>query len=261
MLRTVLTLTSMRDVMASERQIAANRRNAQSSTGPKTKDGKAASRRNALTHGLTANKLMLEGEDPDVFKALRDELFNEFKPGSAYEEQLTEHMVAVLWRLRRVPVFEAALLSWMAYRQEERHDSEYRWNENPPVDYLDYGRHLGFGPFNEQLEVRPRNGRLAPDTRARLKLGRLLEAEINKNLTAKLGRYEAQLFRQLKQTRQELEEVKAARIGAKPAEAAALLAPPTTQPSECEQTTNAGPHDAHASAGQIAETTRETADL
>jgi hypothetical protein len=40
--------------MASERQIAANRRNAQSSTGPRTKAGKKRASENALRHGLTS---------------------------------------------------------------------------------------------------------------------------------------------------------------------------------------------------------------
>ena len=40
--------------MASEKQIEANRANAQHSTGPKTPAGKAISRLNALKHGLTA---------------------------------------------------------------------------------------------------------------------------------------------------------------------------------------------------------------
>ena len=57
--------------MASERQIAANRLNAQASPGPRTAEGKAASSRNALTHGLTARTLLLEGEDPQEDRRLR----------------------------------------------------------------------------------------------------------------------------------------------------------------------------------------------
>ena len=38
--------------MATEKQIEANRRNAALSTGPKTDEGKAQSRANAMTHSL-----------------------------------------------------------------------------------------------------------------------------------------------------------------------------------------------------------------
>jgi hypothetical protein len=38
--------------MASQRKVAANRRNAQRSTGPRTANGKARARLNALRHGL-----------------------------------------------------------------------------------------------------------------------------------------------------------------------------------------------------------------
>ncbi len=44
--------------MATEKQIAANQRNAALSTGPKTDEGKALSRANAVTHGLTSDTLV-----------------------------------------------------------------------------------------------------------------------------------------------------------------------------------------------------------
>jgi hypothetical protein len=52
--------------LTSARQIAANRRNARLSTGPRTPRGKAAASRNALRHGLSANLLA----DPDLVERM-----------------------------------------------------------------------------------------------------------------------------------------------------------------------------------------------
>ena len=50
--------------MTTEAKIEANRANAQHSTGPRTEEGKAASSRNALKHGLTSFTVLLPTEDP-----------------------------------------------------------------------------------------------------------------------------------------------------------------------------------------------------
>ena len=55
--------TNTRGAMTSEAKIAANRRNAERSTGPRTASAKARVRRNALRHGLAA----LVVEDPAVY--------------------------------------------------------------------------------------------------------------------------------------------------------------------------------------------------
>ena len=57
--------------MASAAKIASNRRNAEKSCGPKTAEGKAVSRFNALQHGLTAKVAVLADEDPAEFESLR----------------------------------------------------------------------------------------------------------------------------------------------------------------------------------------------
>ncbi|HEV3163953.1 MAG TPA: hypothetical protein VGZ22_07955 [Isosphaeraceae bacterium] len=54
--------------MTSERRQRANRENAQKSTGPKTSEGKNASKRNGLKHGLSGMTPMLPPEDEELFK-------------------------------------------------------------------------------------------------------------------------------------------------------------------------------------------------
>ena len=57
--------------MASERQIAANRRTAKKSSGPRSADGKARSRRNALCHGLSIASRAIPAFQQDVMLLAR----------------------------------------------------------------------------------------------------------------------------------------------------------------------------------------------
>ena len=96
--------------MATQRQIEANRRNARSSTGPKTEAGKAASSANALSHGLTAaDNVVLPEEDPDDFERLREGVIAELAPTGALQEVLAHRVAVLLWRLDRVARLEAEL--------------------------------------------------------------------------------------------------------------------------------------------------------
>lgn len=96
--------------MTCRRQLEANRANAKRSIGPKTRAGKARSRRNSRKHGLTASTLVIGDEDPAQFEQLRSELIEQHDPQSALEFELVERLSGLLWRLRRVPVFEAAIM-------------------------------------------------------------------------------------------------------------------------------------------------------
>ena len=92
----------------------ANRANARRSTGPKTEAGKALSRTNAYKHGLTAQTIVIGDEDPKAFERLRAELGNEYNPRPGIESELVERLAMHMWRLRRVPVFEAGLINCAA---------------------------------------------------------------------------------------------------------------------------------------------------
>jgi len=60
--------------MTNQKQLEANRRNANKSTGPKTPQGKAVVRLNARTHGLLSRDTLLPWEDPDDLDRLREDL-------------------------------------------------------------------------------------------------------------------------------------------------------------------------------------------
>jgi hypothetical protein len=83
--------------MATEKQIAANRRNAQRSTGPKTPEGKAASRLNALKHGLVAEDAVVPVEDERAFNELRNSILDHLQPVGPLETTLV-HQIAVAQR-------------------------------------------------------------------------------------------------------------------------------------------------------------------
>ena len=60
--------------------------------------------------------LIIVGENADDFDQLRAELMDEHDPQSALECELVERLAGILWRLRRVPFFEAAILDARHYR-------------------------------------------------------------------------------------------------------------------------------------------------
>src|SRR5687768_17091307 len=61
----------------SARRLAANRRNAQRSTGPRTDAGKRRASRNALKHGLCSTSACLPGECPAAYATFVRELEEE----------------------------------------------------------------------------------------------------------------------------------------------------------------------------------------
>ncbi len=97
--------------MLSERQLDANRRNAQHSTGPRTPEGRAAVSLNALRHGLASQTAVLPNENPEEFRELRDAFFDEYHPAGPTEILLVEQMAISAWRLRRLRALETGLFN------------------------------------------------------------------------------------------------------------------------------------------------------
>jgi len=96
-------------MLISEKQHAANCENAQKSTGPKTPEGKAAVRFNALTWSLRARHLMLPGDKPEEYQQLWNELVEEFRPQTHSERYYIEQIAAAEWRLTRLEETESRI--------------------------------------------------------------------------------------------------------------------------------------------------------
>jgi len=113
--------------LMSEKQVAANRRNAQRSTGPRTDTGKSVSRLNAAKHGLLARQVVacgrLHHESVDDFKKLSREYHESLLPDGPLEEMLVGQIVTVVWRSRRARTAEAGEVAmnvdakWWSSRQ------------------------------------------------------------------------------------------------------------------------------------------------
>jgi len=100
--------------MTSFRQIEANRRNAQLSTGPLTEEGKRRSRQNAVRHGLTAETVIDALEDAEDYTAFEMAVTADYDAQSAVERELILRLASQLWRLRRATAIESGLFKIQA---------------------------------------------------------------------------------------------------------------------------------------------------
>jgi len=134
--------------MTAKQRRKQNRLNAQNSTGPKTEEGKAASRRNALKHGLTAEVLCLPTENPLEIR-IQSEAFHEaFDPQSHDEDVLVDQVVISALRLDRFTVAETAILS------EQVRNAELQWDLAQQTRVVDLSRLMRTDPAKAVLELK-----------------------------------------------------------------------------------------------------------
>ena len=193
--------------MTSLRQIESNRRNAQKSTGPKTADGKARASRSAVRHGLTAETVIKLLEDPDDYRAFEQAVTADYDAETAVERELVLRLASLLWRLRRATAIETGLLQIQhgmlshpahqptpdgtittIFQLEPRgsnHDARREPNEQETQSFESECSQVTFDVAERGLEV------------ARCFLGL---ADLDKGAFERLGRYEAALWRQVRQT-------------------------------------------------------------
>ena len=88
---------------------AINKLNAQSSTGPRSIEGKAVTRFNAMKHGLDAESRVIPGEDPAELARLAADFHREYAPQGPVETELVETIIRCTWLQHRYTRLEAQL--------------------------------------------------------------------------------------------------------------------------------------------------------
>ena len=91
--------------VSSAARLAANRRNAQKSTGPRTAAGKRRAALNSQRRGLAppeiARQLQERGEDPDDFRGLHRDLVALFPPHEASDKTAVRVLAETWWEKAR----------------------------------------------------------------------------------------------------------------------------------------------------------------
>jgi hypothetical protein len=189
--------------MTSFRQINANRRNAQKSTGPKTESGKQRAAQNAVRHGLTAETVLTLLEDPDDYHAFEMAVAADFDPESAVERELVLQLASLLWRLRRATSIETGLFR---IQHEVLPDLTGPPGAAAPEEckvIAIFNSTMAASPNKTRNEAARNEDSLraanAPDA---LELARrfMRLCDVDNGAFERLGRYEAALWRQARQT-------------------------------------------------------------
>jgi hypothetical protein len=87
--------------MPSDAQLAANRANAQHSTGPRTETGRAISSQNNLDHGFESAFRILPSENASEFAALQASFLADLAPVNSLERTLVVNMAEFQWLSQR----------------------------------------------------------------------------------------------------------------------------------------------------------------
>jgi hypothetical protein len=105
-------------------RLAANRKNAASSTGPKTPEGKERSRQNGLKHGLSGEGIVVPEGDQEEIRRRTEELTGDLKPRSAAGAILIVQMATLSVRFERAAEQESAQTSMRTRHAAEDFDDE-----------------------------------------------------------------------------------------------------------------------------------------
>ncbi len=93
-------------------QLAANKQNAQYSTGATTPEGRAASSLNALRHGMCSMKALLPSDNAQAYEEFVASHFARHAPATDEESELVQLIANNSWRLLKVTPEEHSIIEY-----------------------------------------------------------------------------------------------------------------------------------------------------
>jgi hypothetical protein len=198
----------------SDKQLAANRLNAQKSTGPRTPGGKARVSNNARKHGLTGRDIVMPHESPEDYDSFRAGLLDNLAPCGDLEEMLADRIVSYAWRLRRVPLIEAGFFR----RKYQKTRVERAADE---VEKFETSTEKFLSSLREDRTVTDKAAHAAAERHLNKETAKLHEITSTlvilseKSMTAltRIWRYETMLSRAMERTLHEFQRLQAVRAG------------------------------------------------
>jgi hypothetical protein len=140
--------------MSTQRQIEANRRNAQKSTGPTSVSGKAVSSMNALKTGIHAKSLVLPSENVADLEQLIEEYYNRHHPTTPESRSLVDDLIYGEWLKRRLRAAETQIWAY-------DHQENYRPDPKYPLGQTAASRGKAFAQLQWRIECTRRASRQA----------------------------------------------------------------------------------------------------
>jgi hypothetical protein len=80
--------------------------------GPKTPEGKAISRFNAIKHGILSKEVLISGEEASILNDFGESINLELQPVGPVEEIIVDRIISSFWRLRRALEIEKNTMEW-----------------------------------------------------------------------------------------------------------------------------------------------------
>ena len=229
--------------MVSERKLAANRENAQLSTGPKDT---SITRYNATSHGILSSGDVIEAVDGEgaheVHADLVCQVWQELAPVGIIESEYVMQAVDMLWRRRRLIRWESdTIQASVVRRAAPKH--ERRQPTRVPLDPM-VAEIIGIKGYTiEHQEPDPTSdmGSVAPEYQ---RLGAIRDGLLDDPDLAKFLRYDSYLSNKLAKILRELKRLQAEQI------AGDNRTPPAQDPGAPEATSSSGEPPKPAGAGK-----------